>query len=67
MESDSKGQKNRFRDNIACVSDDSDVLQPFWVRCFIRYGDELDSFLLDYGLSFLLPFGSLFWFIFLIS
>jgi len=67
MESDSERQKIKFRNNSPFFPDGCDVFQPFWVRCFIRYGNEMDQFLLDYRLNFLLPFGFIFWFVFLIS
>jgi hypothetical protein len=67
MDGDSKREKNRSRDMDAYLSNGGDVLQPFWIRRFIRYGDEIDRFLLDYGLGFLLPFGTFLWFIFLIA
>jgi hypothetical protein len=67
MEGDSEKQKIRFRGDSPFMPNGRDVFQPFWVRCFVRYGNVLDQFLLDYRLGFLLPFGVLFWLIFLIS
>jgi len=48
-------------------SDDCNVLQPFWVRCALCHYHGVDRVLLDYGLNFLLPFGILFWIVFLIT
>jgi hypothetical protein len=67
MDGDSKKQKTEFRDNSTFMPNGCDVFQPLWVRCFIRYGNVLDQFLLDYRLNFLLPFGVIFWLVFLIS
>jgi hypothetical protein len=46
---------------------DSNILQPAWVRCAFRPGHEVDRFLLDYGLNFLLPVGVILWTILLLT
>jgi len=53
------------RGNI--LLNDSNVLQPLWVRRLIQDGNELDRFLLDYGFNFLWNCGILSWIIFLIQ
>ena len=68
--SESKGKKNQIQPKEECEpysSYDSHFLQPTWVRCTFRPGDEVDRFLLDYGRNFLLPVGILLWCLFLIA
>ena len=40
---------------------DGDVLPAIWLRRPVQGYSGLDAFLLDYGCSFLLPFGSIFY------
>jgi hypothetical protein len=67
MDGDHKRQKNKFRDSSSRMPNDSNVLQPFWVRRAFCVGNEMDRFLLDYGFNFLLPFGAFLWLVFLLA
>lgn len=49
------------------LSNDSNVLQPIWVRRLIQSSNELDGFLLDYGFNFLWNCGILSWIIFFLQ
>ena len=53
------------RGNI--LLNDSDVLQPTWLRRLIQDGNELDRFLLDYGFNFLWNCGILSWIVFFLQ
>ena len=60
-------KNNKKHKSVHFDIDDSDILQPAWVRCAFRPCDKVDRFLLDYGLNFLLPLGIILWTLFLLS
>ncbi len=65
MDPDSSETYHKKYKNFNNSVDDSDVLQPAWVRCAFRPCNEVDRFLLDYGRYFLFPIGILLWCVFL--
>jgi hypothetical protein len=65
----SKGRKeNSFKKKAENHGvDDSNVFQPFWLRCTICRTNETDRVLLAYGCNFLLPLGVFLWIVLLAS
>ena len=63
---DSKAKTNKTNKRKPSA-DGGYVFQPVWLRCGIRYGNEIDRFILDYGCHFLLPVGITLWIVFLLS
>jgi hypothetical protein len=59
MEGDSRSKKEETYSYS--LLNFGDILQPSWVRCPVCNCDEMDRFLLDYGLNFLLPIGLFLW------
>lgn len=64
---EANSKNNKKHESVHTAIDDSDILQPAWVRCAFRPCDKVDRFLLDYGLNFLLPIGIILWTLFLLS
>ena len=49
------------------ISNDGDVFSTLWLRCNIQNYSGFDQFLLDYGSSILLPLGTFFYLLLLLS
>lgn len=63
--SDEGGKRDQTESSTASV-DDSDILQPSWVRCLIQNDMGHDRFLLAYNCYFLPIIGIILWSIFLV-
>jgi len=70
MDDDSRKQnleKNIPRQFIPTISDDSTILQPFWVRRGSIWSNIMDRKFMESQLRVVLYCGSIFWIVYLLS
>lgn len=60
-------EKDVFGESVCKVSHDSDVFQPFWVRCNTVLSVYLDREFVVRKFNFVLRIGTILWIIFLFS
>ena len=66
-DSDKNMEEDIFGEPLCKVSHDSDVFQPFWVRCDTVLSLYFDREFVVRKFNFILRIGTLLWFVFLLT
>lgn len=66
MEREDHKENPNPEDSIDDLSYISNVFQPSWIRCPIRFDDEVDRLILAYGSHILFPISLILWSLFFV-